>query len=62
MPSVALSEWDQAPAGLLETILEYRHFGRAFAIYEQDPKAKGPLLQLMRELDFEMAQEEIDGQ
>lgn len=59
LPSQALREWLRVPAGLLESIIEMRAYAGAKARYEFDPKATGGLAQLVKELEFELAAEEI---
>lgn len=59
LPSEVLAEVERLPAGLLESILEARQFGRAIAIYEQDPQAPGELVALIKTIDYELAAEEI---
>jgi hypothetical protein len=62
LPSQALREWDRAPTGLLEDIIEARAYARAKAIYTQNPMAEGELVQLVKVIEFELAQKEIDGE
>lgn len=63
LPSVAYREWLEAPAGLLETIIEYRAYRQAKAAFETSPKTAGdsPLVQLAKEITFDLVQEEIVG-
>ncbi len=48
------------PAGFLEQIIEYRNYVGAKAVYDQHPAATSGLIDLVRIIDFELAQEEID--
>jgi hypothetical protein len=63
LPSAAWREYLQLPAGLLETILEFRAYGRAKAIYDargqrtHDP----PLTDLVVEHDFAIVNERRRG-
>jgi hypothetical protein len=61
LPSAIIAEQRRLPAGFLEQVLEYRQLARAIAIYEQNPKAEGALVQFVRMLDFEMTAEELAG-
>jgi len=60
LPSEILAERDRLPVGFLETVLEYRAIARAIAAYAQDPRAEGPLVDLVKVVEFEDAQEAID--
>ncbi len=67
-PSEALEEWERAPAGLLERIVEFRAFARAKQMYEQanTPEQQAalpddPMIDLVRELDFADGQAAIDA-
>lgn len=57
LPSVIVEEIRRVPADFLDQILEYRAYGRAKALYEANPTASGGLVELVREIRFEMAQE-----
>lgn len=59
LPSQALREVMRAPAGLLETIIEFRQYARAKAAYDaqgMDPAAS-PLMTLVRDHDFAIVRE-----
>ena len=65
---MAYREWLIAPAGLLEEIIEARSFESAKGIYDRlsdyDEKTRmklmgDPLMQLVREVDFAIAAEEL---
>ena len=47
--------------GLLERIIEYRAYGATKAAYDhqQNPKAEGPMWRLVKEIEFELAGEEL---
>lgn len=62
MPSEILAEVERLPAGLLEAVLEARQFGRAIAIYEANPQAPGELVALIKTIDFELVQDDLDRQ
>lgn len=62
LPSALLAEIDRLPAGLLEEIVEARAYGRAYAVYQQNPTAGGELVQTVKAIDFELAQEAIGAQ
>lgn len=60
-------EWRSAPAGLLETMIEYRHYAQAKAMVEAaDTAAKvaalprSPLVLLARVIEAELAAEAIN--
>ena len=59
LPSEMLAELERLPAGTLESILEYRQFGRAIAIYEQSTQAPGELVALIKTIDFELVADEL---
>jgi hypothetical protein len=59
LPSEVLAEVERLPVGTLEAVLEYRQFGRAIAIYEQNPDAPGELVALIKTIDYERAAAEI---
>ena len=61
LPSAILAERDRLPVGLLDRILEDRYLARAIAHYRDHPKAEGLLMNLLRTIDLELAQEEIDA-
>jgi hypothetical protein len=65
LPSEALREWERAPEGLLETILEYRSFAHAKAAVDRaQSKAdipQTPMCDLVQEIEFDIAREELDG-
>lgn len=61
LPSAILAEERRLPAGLLDTIVEYRYLARAIATYQQNPAANGELVALIRTIHAELAQEELDG-
>jgi hypothetical protein len=46
----------------METIIEYRAYAIAKHIYEQNPKAEGDLVQLVKRIEFELAQAEINAE
>jgi len=58
LPSAILAEEARLPAGMLDTILEYRYLARAVAIYRQQPEAEGELVDLIREIHAELVQDE----
>lgn len=59
LPSVLMAEANRLPAGMLDTIIEDRLMVRAIDVYQQNPKATGALVQLVREVEFEDVQEAI---
>ena len=62
-PSVVIAERARLPVGLLDTLLEYRRYAEAKALRDQtdDPRTlpPTPLLQLVEEIEFDLAAEEI---
>ncbi len=62
LPSAILAERDCLPAGLLEEIIDSRNYARAYALYQQHPKATGALVQLVKETEFALRQEEFDAE
>jgi len=53
------------PAGLLETIIEYRAYARTKAVFDaqgQTTAPDTPLMVLVKEITFELVQEEIAHQ
>jgi hypothetical protein len=61
LPSEMVAEIERLPAGLLEEMLESRHYGRAYALYQQNPRATGGLVDEVKQIEFELAQEEMNG-
>jgi len=63
LPSQAWREWQRAPVGWLETILDYRAYAAAKWANEIDPKGDltTEMRQLARGIEFDLAQEEING-
>jgi hypothetical protein len=61
-PSEVLDEQDRLPVGLLEEIVEARAYAATFHGYEQSQRTDGyehPLLTLVKQIESELAQEEI---
>lgn len=46
---------------MLEQIIEDRQIVRAITIYQQNPTAQGVLVDLVKRIEFERAQEEIES-
>ena len=65
LPSAALREWRQAPAGLLETVIEMRAFVAAKQVVDQARKREDipqtPMTDLVQAIEFDLAQEALDG-
>lgn len=63
LPSVVLREAARLPVGMLDTILDDRHYAAAKARrdHTDDPRTlpPTPLLQLVEQIEFELAAEEI---
>lgn len=59
-PSVIWAERQRLPAGFLEQVIEYRRYAEAKQAYAQNPKAEGALVDLVKVIEFELAQGEID--
>ena len=64
LPSQAYREWRRCPAGFLEQIVEFRAYARAKGRYDAASTAEAQkalfgddLVQLVKTLDFELAQE-----
>jgi hypothetical protein len=60
-----LQEWETAPVGLLERIVEYRRFAAAKHLYETTPPKDRPqstMIDLVEEIDFRVAAEAIAAQ
>jgi hypothetical protein len=62
LPREVLAERDALPEGLLDEILASRHYRRAYTAWHQNPKVKGDLVDLVKDISFALVQEEIDGQ
>lgn len=45
---------------MLETIIDYRNYAAAKAVYDVNPKASGEMVQTVKETEFALAQEAID--
>jgi hypothetical protein len=62
-PSEAIQEWERAPAGLLESILEVRAFIAAKQVYDRAENKNQipdePLVQLVKAFDFAEAESEL---
>ena len=68
-PSQAVWEWDHAPIGLLETIIEFRAFAGAKQLYDHAKTATqraalpdDPMIALVEALEFAAVREEIAAQ
>ena len=61
LPSQAWDELMRVEVGMLEQIIEYRAYAATKAAYDQqqNPKAEGPLWQLVKVIDFELAGEAL---
>ena len=65
MPSEALREAQQAPAGFLEEVIEARGYTRAKALWEsatdrrQLPQSE--MLDWVKQIDFDLAQQAMKG-
>lgn len=57
-----MAEIDRLPVGMLERIVEDRSIVRAIGIYKQNPKATGDVIDLVRLVEFEEVQAELDVQ
>jgi hypothetical protein len=57
-----IAEIHGQPAGLLEQIIDDRIIARAIATYTANPKATGELIDLVKAVQFELIQEEIDAE
>lgn len=53
MPSVIWAEQQRLPAGFLEQVIEYRSYATAYRIYQQNPKAEGDMVALVKTIEFE---------
>lgn len=62
LPSVIVAEEARLPAGMLDTILEYRYLARAVAAFRQNPATSGDLVDLIKVIHAELVQDEHDGQ
>lgn len=64
LPSQALAEWRSAPVGFLEEIIEARQYAKAKRIADSaERKADiptGGMFDLVKSIEFELAQREID--
>ena len=54
-----MAERDRLPAGLLEELLEARAYARAYAVYQQNPKATGGLVDEVKANEFYLIQEAL---
>lgn len=63
LPSQALIEWQDAPCGLLEDIIEARAFAAAKQVVDSTADAKhlpdSPMVALVQQIEFAVAAEEI---
>jgi hypothetical protein len=59
LPSAIWAEVLRLPAGFLEQLIEYRAYAAAKQVYAQNPKAEGGLVDLVKVIEFELAQEAI---
>jgi hypothetical protein len=61
LPSAAWKEWEQAPAGLLETIIAYRAYARAKGVYDRRGQSRPtvPLLDVVTAIDFDLVAEAL---
>lgn len=63
-PSAAYHEWMRAPCGFIEDVIEARGYARTKAAMDAATSRKaqptGPLADRVREIEFELAQEEIE--
>jgi len=64
-PSAALREWQQAPEGLLEEIIEMRAFAAAKHIVDSAQRRQDiprtPMCQLVQRIEFELVQAQVDA-
>jgi hypothetical protein len=64
LPSAALAEWQRAPAGLLEEIIEMRAFAAAKQIVDSAQRRQDiprtPMCQLVQRIEFELVQAQVD--
>lgn len=63
LPDAAWRCWLKMPAGFMERVIEYRAYAGTKAQYDHasNPKAESPMLSLVKEIDFEIAQEDINS-
>lgn len=61
LPSEAWAEWRKVPAGMLETIMLYRAYGRAKAAYDHRGKTRyeAPMTEEVMANDFALVAEEL---
>lgn len=61
LPSVILAERRRLPEGFLERLIEYRAYAntKAAKARRDNPKDKGEMWQLVEEIEFELAGEEL---
>lgn len=62
LPTEIWAEQQRLPDGFLEEIINSRNYGRAFHAFRANPKATGELVDLVKVIEFELVQEEIDAQ
>jgi hypothetical protein len=67
-PTEAIEQWRELPVGLLEGIIEARAYAHAKLAYDhadtpelQRALPRTPLMALVKRIDFELAQEDIDA-
>jgi hypothetical protein len=60
---VIFAEQQRLPAGFLEQVIEYRAYAAAYFANIADPKGwqASPMRQLATEIEFALADEELDG-
>lgn len=64
LPSAAVREWDRAPVGLLEGLLELRAYAGAYQVYTTAQKKsdlpRSPLIDLVREIEFALMRAQLE--
>lgn len=63
MPSAAIAEWQAAPVGLLERIIEYRAFAAAKNVVDnardKDQIPDTPMTALVQEIEYDLVKARV---
>lgn len=60
LPTEILDERDRLPEGLLDEIVNTRQYVRAYHAWNANPTVEGDLVDLVKEISFELVQAAID--
>jgi hypothetical protein len=60
LPTAIAAEQHRLPVGFLEQVIEYRAYAAAYQTFRSHPTAEGELVNLARQIEAALVQEEID--